>query len=70
MFIIGLQKGIFSNESGLGTGSISSSTTDSLDLKKQGYIQMFGVYITTLLICTCTAIIVISSDYYKFDFLN
>ena len=61
--IVGIQRGIFSNEAGLGTGSIASSTVDSNNFIKQGYIQMIGVYITTLLICTSTALIILTSNY-------
>ena len=62
-FIVGLQRGIFSNEAGLGTGSIASSTVESNNAAEQGYIQMIGVYVTTMLICTATAIIIMTSDY-------
>lgn len=61
--IIGLQRGIFSNEAGLGTGSITSSTSSTDSSVSQGYIQMLGIYVTTLLICTATAVIVLTSDY-------
>lgn len=61
--IIGIQRGIFSNEAGLGTGAIASSTVNTTNSVKQGYIQMIGVYITTLLICTSTALIILTSDY-------
>ena len=61
--IVGIQRGIFSNEAGLGTGAIASSTVNTNNYKKQGYIQMIGVYITTMLICTSTALIILTSDY-------
>lgn len=64
MFIIGIQRGIFSNEAGLGTSSIVASSSSSNDYKRQGFIQMFGIYITTLIICTSTAVILLCSDYY------
>lgn len=63
--IIGIQRGIFSNEAGIGTGAIASSCIEDNDSKKQGYIQMIGVYITTLIICTSTAIIILTSPYQK-----
>lgn len=63
MFIIGIQRGIFSNEAGLGTSSIVASTSSSNDFKNQGMIQMFGCYITTLIICTSTVIILLCSNY-------
>ncbi len=69
-FIIGIQRGIFSNEAGMGTGSIASSTVDSDESAKQGYIQMLGVYITTMLICTATAIIIMTSDYQTLHLLD
>ncbi|MBE6152161.1 MAG: alanine:cation symporter family protein [Firmicutes bacterium] len=61
--IIGIQRGIFSNEAGLGTGSITSSTSSTDSPVSQGYIQMLGIYVTTLLICTATVIIVMTSNY-------
>ena len=61
--IIGMQRGIFSNEAGLGTGSITSSTVSANSPVSQGYVQILGVYITTLLICTSTALIVMTSNY-------
>ena len=61
--IIGIQRGIFSNEAGLGTGAIASSSVETKDSLSPGYLQMIGVYITTLLICTSTAIIILTSPY-------
>ena len=61
--IIGVQCGIFSNKAGLGTGSITSSTSSTDSPTSQGYIQMLGIYVTTLLICTATVIIVMTSNY-------
>lgn len=62
-FIIGVQRGIFSNEAGLGTGAIASSTVATDDACSQGYLQMIGIYITTMLICTATAVIILTSPY-------
>ncbi len=61
--IVGVQRGIFSNEAGLGTGSITSSTSSTDSSVSQGYIQMLGIYVTTILICTATVIIIMCSDY-------
>ncbi|MBQ4634321.1 MAG: alanine:cation symporter family protein [Bacilli bacterium] len=69
-FLIGLQRGVFSNEAGMGTGSIASSIVDSEAAAEQGYIQMLGVYITTMLICTATAIIIMTSDYQNLKILD
>jgi len=61
--IIGVQRGIFSNEAGLGTGAIASSTVETNDSCTQGYLQMIGIYITTMLICTATVVIILTSPY-------
>lgn len=61
--IIGIQRGIFSSETGLGTGSITASASNSLDFSKDGYLQMLGVSITTLVVCTITSFIVLLSPF-------
>lgn len=71
--VIGIQRGIFSSEAGIGTGAISSSTifTSTKEEKiSQGYIQMLGIYITTFLICTSTALIVLTSNINNVNFNN
>lgn len=69
-FIIGFQRGIFSNEAGVGSGAIAASTVDNNDAKGQGMIQIAGIYFTTLVLCTLTAIIIMMSDYNLIDFNN
>ena len=69
MVIIGIQRGIFSNEAGIGTSSIVASSGNG-DFMVQGYVQMFGVYITTLIICSATAIIILFSDFSSFNLSN
>jgi len=64
-FIIGLQRGIFSNEAGLGTGAIAAATSNNHPVEV-GYAQMLGIYITTFLICTLTAFVILSSNYETF----
>lgn len=69
-FIVGIQRGIFSNEAGLGTGSIAASTSNSDSPTAQGYIQILGIYITSLLICTATAFIIMTSNYQLMNFTD
>ncbi len=63
VILIGIQRGIFSNEAGSGTGAIASGSTSSKNPISQGLIQTLGVYITTFIICTGTAFIILTSDY-------
>ena len=67
--IIGIQRGIFACESGIVTSAIASSTTNEKP-KKEGFIQMFGVYFTILVICTITAFIILLSDYQSLNIIN
>ena len=60
--IIGVQRGIFSSESGIGTGAVASGTSDTKYPVKQGYLQMLGVYFTTFVVCTSTAIIILTAE--------
>ncbi len=64
--LIGVQRGIFSNEAGIGTGAIASGSVDNEKAANQGLIQVVGVYFTSLIICTITALIILTSDYSKF----
>lgn len=60
--IIGVQRGIFSSEAGVGTCSISSSTIGYDDIKSNASIQILSVYITTLFICTITSLVILTSN--------
>lgn len=62
-FIIGVQRGIFSNEAGIGTGAIASASASNSTPKSQGEIQILGTYFISLIICTITAFIIITSPY-------
>lgn len=71
--IIGIQRGIFSSEAGIGTGAIAAATTDALTIEEkisQGYMQMLGVYITTFFICTSTALVLLISNISNLSFTN
>ena len=61
-FIVGIQRGIFSNEAGLGTGAIAASTVKTQFPANQGFVQILGIYITTFLVCTATALVILTSD--------
>lgn len=67
-FIIGVQRGVFSTEAGLGSGAIASSTTDDNNSVHIGLVQVVGIYFVSFVICTTTAIIILTSDYLTVDF--
>ncbi len=57
----GVSRGIFSNEAGLGTGSIAHATADISHPVKQGLFGIFEVFTDTIVICTLTALIILCS---------
>ena len=57
----GVSRGIFSNEAGLGTGSIAHACADTQKPVKQGMFGIFEVFMDTIVICTMTALIVLLS---------
>jgi AGCS family alanine or glycine:cation symporter len=57
----GVSRGIFSNEAGLGTGSIAHACSDTDDAVGQGYFGIFEVFMDTIVICTMTALVILCS---------
>lgn len=57
----GVSRGIFSNEAGLGTGSIAHASADTDDPVKQGLFGIFEVFTDTIVICTLTALVILLS---------
>ena len=57
----GVARGIFSNEAGLGTGSIAHACADTNEPVKQGLFGIFEVFTDTIVICTLTALIILCS---------
>lgn len=57
----GVSHGIFSNEAGLGTGSIAHACADTKKPVKQGMFGIFEVFTDTIVICTLTALVILCS---------
>ena len=57
----GVSRGIFSNEAGLGTGSIAHACADTRKPVKQGFFGIFEVFTDTIVICTLTALVILCS---------
>ena len=57
----GVSRGIFSNEAGLGTGSIAHACADTQKPVKQGFFGVFEVFADTIVICTLTALVILLS---------
>lgn len=62
--LMGFKRGIFSNEAGEGSAPNAAATADISHPVKQGLIQTLGVFTDTLVVCTCTALIILCSGLY------
>ena len=61
----GVKRGIYSNEAGQGTGPHSAAAAEVSHPAQQGYVQAFSIYVDTLLVCTATAFIILSTGMYN-----
>lgn len=60
----GVKRGLFSNEAGEGSAPNAAATATVSHPVKQGLLQALGVYVDTLVICTCTAFVILLSGLY------
>lgn len=61
----GVKRGLFSNEAGLGSAPNVAAVAHVPHPANQGMVQSFSVFIDTLVMCTCTALIILLSDLYQ-----
>ena len=66
----GIKRGLFSNEAGEGSAPNVAATASVTHPVKQGLIQALGVFTDTLLVCSCTAFIILISGLYQIPELN
>ena len=66
----GIKRGLFSNEAGLGSAPNAAATANVSHPVKQGFIQALGVFTDTIIICSCTAFIILFSDLHSGSGLN
>ncbi|SFV50429.1 amino acid carrier protein alsT [hydrothermal vent metagenome] len=62
MIMQGIKRGLFSNEAGMGSTPNAGATADVSHPVKQGFIQTLGVFVDTLVICSTTAFLVLSTN--------
>lgn len=59
MILVGIKRGLFSNEAGMGSAPNAAATADVTHPVKQGLIQTLGVFTDTIVICSCTAFMIL-----------
>lgn len=62
IMLIGVQRGLFSNEAGIGSVPNAAATASASHPAKQGFVQALGVYFDTILVCSITAFIILLSN--------
>ncbi len=63
--MMGVKRGIYSNEAGQGTGPMAAAAAEVSHPAKQGLVQAFSVYIDTLFVCSATAFMIIITGMYN-----
>lgn len=63
--VMGIKRGLFSNEAGMGSAPNAAAAADVSHPAKQGLVQVLSVFIDTLLICSATAFIVLLTGKYE-----
>jgi alanine or glycine:cation symporter, AGCS family len=61
----GVKRGVYSNEAGQGTGPHHAAAAEVAHPAQQGYVQAFSVYVDTLLLCSATAFLILSTGMYN-----
>lgn len=67
VILIGVQRGVFSNEAGLGTESLAHGAAKTNEPTREGLVAMVGPIIDTLVVCTCTALALLVTGAWQTD---
>lgn len=65
VMLIGISRGAFSNEAGLGTEVMAHGAARTSEPIREGLVAMLGPVIDTLIVCTCTALVILSSGLWQ-----
>ena len=63
----GVARGVFSNESGLGSAPIAHGAARTSEMAREGFVAMLGPFIDTIIICTLTALVIITSGAWQVE---
>ena len=67
VLVTGIKRAIFSNEAGVGTEAMAHGATQTREPVREGLVAMLGPFIDTHIVCTCTALVILSSGVYAGD---
>lgn len=63
--IIGVSRGVFSNEAGIGTEVLAHGAVKTNEPIREGLVGMLGPIVDTLIVCTCTALVILASGMWQ-----
>ncbi len=67
VILIGVQRGAFSNEAGIGTEAMAHGAARTNEPVREGLVAMIGPFVDTLIVCTCTALAILVTGVWKTD---
>ncbi len=67
VILIGVQRGAFSNEAGIGTESLAHGAARTKEPIREGLVAMIGPFVDTLIVCTCTALAILVTGAWQLD---
>ncbi len=67
VILIGVQRGVFSNEAGIGTESLAHGAAKTNEPTREGLVAMVGPVVDTLIVCTCTALALLVTGVWQGD---
>lgn len=68
--LLGIKRGLFSNEAGMGSAPNAAASASVKHPASQGLIQMLGVFVDTIVVCSCTAFVILLSDVHNSGLSN
>ena len=68
--IVGFQRAVFSNEAGIGSATIAHSAVRTSEPLTEGFVSLLEPFIDTVVICSVTALVIITTSYYEPEFGN
>ncbi|MCP4036184.1 MAG: alanine:cation symporter family protein [bacterium] len=68
--MIGFQRAVFSNEAGIGSATIAHAAVKTSEPMTEGFVSLLEPFIDTVVICSATALVVITTSYYEPEFSN
>ena len=70
VMIVGFQRAVFSNEAGIGSAAIAHSAVRTAEPITEGYVALLEPFIDTVVICTITSLVIVTTLYYDPNFVQ